>query len=178
MDSRLLEICKLRVKDDFVTDKDMTAAISERFEEVVQGLIESAGMRYEAHPKINGKKPDGAIHHDSGITYVEAVCAQGPDQLREKKGEVDLCRLASPNLIEACLHVTIQYETTERDEWDIERTCTAKELTDPLSRANAESIIEQISILAQAETDQYGGWKGEIGIKGRKLLAYIDPHTH
>ncbi len=178
MDARLLEKCKLRVKDDFVTDKDMTAAISERFEEVVQELIESAGMQYEVHPKLNGKEPDGAIYHDSGTTYVEAVCAQGPDQLREKKGEVDLCLLASPNLIEASLHATIQYETTERDEWDIERTCSAKELTDPLSRADAESMIDQVTILTQAETDQSGGWKGEIEIKGRRLIAYIDPHTH
>ena len=65
MDARLLEKCKLRVKGDFVTDKDMTAAISERFEEVVQELIESAGMQYEVHPKLNGKEPDGAIYHDS-----------------------------------------------------------------------------------------------------------------
>ena len=58
-----------------------------------------------------------------------------------------------------------QYETTERDEWDIEQTCTAKELTDPLSRADAESMIDQVTILTQAETDQFGGWKGEIEIR-------------
>ena len=92
MDAKLEAKFKARMKNDFLTEKDRQAAISERFEEVVQELIEAAGMQYQPHPKINNKKPDGVIHHDRGRTYIEAVCAQGPEQFREKKGEVDLCQ--------------------------------------------------------------------------------------
>ena len=62
MDARLRGKFEARLKDGFLRKRDRTDAVSERFEEAVHELVESAGMQYQPHPDINNKRPDGVIH--------------------------------------------------------------------------------------------------------------------
>ena len=66
MDAKLQEKFDARLKDGFLRKKDRTEAVSERVEETVQELVESAGMRYQPHPEINNKTPDGMIYMKGG----------------------------------------------------------------------------------------------------------------
>ena len=144
MDAKLQEKFEARLKDGFLRKRDRTEAVSERFEETVQELVESAGMRYQRHPEINNKTPDGVIYHETGRTYIEAVCSQGPEEFNDTRGETDLCRLMSPGLIERNLMVMLSYETEKNDEWGFAHTLRATTLEDPVSRAEASSALEQV----------------------------------
>lgn len=177
MDARLQAKFEARKKDGFLRKKDREAAIAERFEEAVQELIESAGMRYEAEPKINNKTPDGVIHHANARVYIEAVCAQGPDQFKDERGEVDLCRLLSPKLIEQDLHIHLSYETVRKDEWGFDQDHRATELREPLSKTDASSAFTQVRAITSEPPDQYGDWSNEIEIRERKLSAFVSRYS-
>ena len=130
-------------------------------------------MRYELKPMINNKKPDGVIYHEHGRVYIEAVCAQGPDEFRDKRGEAELCRMISPRLIEQGLLVWLSYETIKKDEWDVDQVHRATELKEPPSKADADSVFKQVQEMTSEPPDQYGDWSGEIEIRKRKVSAHV-----
>ncbi len=173
MDAKLQEKFEARLKDGLLRKKDRTEAVSERFEETVQELVESAGMRYQPHPEINNKTPDGVIYHANGRTYIEAVCSQGPEEFKDARGETDLCRLMSPGLIERNLSVMLSYETEKKDEWGFAHTHRAVALEDPVSGADSSSALEQVVAITQESPDNPEEWSGEIEIKGRQLEAHV-----
>ena len=172
MDTRLWEKYEARAKHGFLREKDRIETLSERFEEAVRELVESAGMQYQPHPTVNNKTPDGMIHHENGKTYVEAVCSQGPDEFNDERGETDLCRLVSPRLIEQNIFIILSYETIEEDEWGFEHVRRAATLEEPLSKADACSALTQVQTITSDPPDDNDGWSGEIEIKGRKLSVH------
>ena len=176
MDTRLEAKFEALLKDDFLRRKDREAAIAERFEEVVQELAESAGMRYESKPRINNKTPDGVIHHAAGRVYIEAVSAQGPDQFNDQRGEVDLCRLLSPKLIPQKLHLHLSYRTVRKDQRGIDQDHQAAILREPISRKDADSVLKQVKAITQEPPGQQGAWSGEVEIKKRKLRTHVSQH--
>ena len=169
MDARLREKYEARAKLGFLKKKDRIEVLSERFEEAVQELVEGTGMQYQPHPKVNSKTPDGVIFHENGRTYIEAVCSQGPEEFDDARGESDLCIMLSPRLIEQNLTIHLSYETTEEDEWGFEHVRRDATLEDPLSKADTESAFAQVQAMTSQPSDKYGGWSGEIEIRGRKL---------
>ena len=173
MDERLRLKFEELAAGGFLTRENQTAAVSERFEEAVQELVEAAGMRYERHPEINGKRPDGVIHHGSNRIYLEAVCAQGPDEFRHKRGELDLCRMLSPQLIEAGLRVHLSYDTVTEARRYSERYLRATPLEDPLSKAYADRVLAQVQAMTTEPPDASGDWKGDVEVQGRALRAYV-----
>ena len=178
MDARLHAKLEERcTKDGFLRKKDRETAIAERFEEVVQELIESTGMKYEAKPEINNKILDGMICHKNGRVYIEAVCAQGPDEFNDERGEVDLCRMMSPKLIEENICVILSYKTTAKDEWGYDKVHTAKELKNPISNANANYLLTQIQAMTSEQPDEHGDWTSEIEIRERRLSAFVSRYS-
>ena len=178
MDERLREKFERLQKDGFLQKKYRIEAISERFEEVLQDFVEGSGMKYEREPGINGKTPDGVIHHSNGRVYIEAVCAQGPDEFNDKKGETDLCRLISPDLIEMNLGVQLSYETTKEDEWGYEITHQAARLEEPMSKRDARLVLERVRTISQGKPDEYDEWAGDVEVRGRELKAMIYKSTN
>ena len=173
MDARLQVKFEERAKDGFLRKRDRIAATSKRFEEVIEELVDAAGMRFEPEPMVNGKRPDGVIHHDRGRVYIEAVCAQGPDAFNDERGEVDLCAMLSPKLIEQNLHMYLSYETLTEGELGASHVLHAKPLKESVSSDDAASVFKEVQVITQEAPSLSGSWQGEIEIRGSKLTAYI-----
>ena len=176
MDARLKEKYETRLKDGFLRNTDRQMALSERFEETVQELIESSGLKYQPQPEINNKKPDGVIHHHLGKTYIEAVCAQRPEELNDEKGEVDLCKAISPKLIDQNLRIHLSYQNSQNDESETDRERQATAFKNMLSQKHANSVFRQVQNMTSAPPDQYGVWTGQIEVRKHRLNVLISNH--
>ena len=144
-------------------------ATADWFEETLQEFMESAGLRCERNPETNGKTPDFLVWHGNSRLYIEAAFAQGPSAFEDKRGEVDLCQLISPDLLKMGLRVILGYEVGLYGARDYSK---AEPLVNPLSRRDAQSVFSQIQkITLGGSTDDE--WSGTIEVAGRKLSAFV-----
>ena len=177
MDERLRNKLEPLARKNQLKGPAMIKAKSDRFEEVVQQLVEDAGMQYESEPMVGGKTPDGVIHHDGRKTYIEAVHAEGSEGLEDKNGELELCQLASPALIEAGLHASLDYTIDVRNKWGYTCKHKANPFVDLPSKQDADSLTSQIRKIAAGPSDEHGGWQGVVEIKNRCLTAFVLPRA-